>query len=233
MMVDSNLGYNKVDPNIRRQAAYAVTLDSAGAARATLTITYTNLSSAAGADCAQGPHYLPSYIEMQQGCYRDYVRVVVPARSQLLGATSSVQQADDLIPGRTSFGGYFILPSGETRSIRFDYNLPPGVGNQTDYTLHLEKQPGAPTIPVAVRVSFPTGWSIKSASPAPTEIAEDYIEFDFTLDRDQEIQIDFGRLPVSLVQWIVGGTGLIFAVALIRWLNQQGNRKSLIAIRHA
>ena len=216
MIVDSNVGFNKVDPNIARQAAYAVTLDSAGSARATITITYTNQSPATSADCIHQPRYLPTYVEMQQGCYWDYVRVVVPAKSQLQSADSKLQpQTEDVNPGRTALGGYFVLRAGETRTVRFEYNLP--LGNPADYVLHLEKQPGAPAFPLSVSVTLPGGWRVKSASPAPARAMNNTLEFVTTLDHDQDIRvsIDRGLSPLAVASGLVG-LGLLGGIAFWR-----------------
>ncbi|MCL4394693.1 MAG: DUF4012 domain-containing protein [Chloroflexi bacterium] len=221
MLVDANVGFNKVDPSIDRRAVYSVTLDSAGAGRATMAITHTNLSAATGAFCVHEPHYLPNYADMQQGCYWDYMRVVAPAKSQLISATPALQaRPDEAVGTRAAFGGYMLLGLGSTKAVRFDYSLPQVVDGQSDYVLHLEKQPGAPTMPVTVRVTLPAGWGIRSAVPAPTRQAGSTVEFAVTLDRDQVIQISLNRPPVLL---FVGVLAVLGAFALL-WATRRTAR---------
>ncbi len=209
MIVDSNVGFNKVDGNVQRQADYAVTLDAAGAMRATLTITYTNLSNPVDAFCVHQPYYLNDYAELQQGCYWDYVRAVVPAGAELYGATPDLEASAESLPiSRTSFGGYFFIARGETTKIQFEYGVPALLKGQSGYTLRLQKQPGAPPMPVRVRVTLPPGWRAVSASPAPYRIAGNTVEFNVTLDRDQEIQVDLDKSAVPLGNLVAGAIGL-------------------------
>jgi hypothetical protein len=90
----------------------------------------------------------------------------VPAGAQLL-RTGGLWDAstESVSSGRTVFGGYFILPRGQTKTIRFDYRLPLILGNGSYYTLHLEKQPGAPVIPLHVSVVLPNEFSASSDAP--------------------------------------------------------------------
>ncbi len=189
MLVDSNVGFNKVDNTVGRLAEYTVALDSAGAARATLVITYMNKSPDTGTFCIQMPLYQGSYSDLQQGCYWNYVRIVVPAGAQLIrsGGISDVN-TEEVSPGRIAFGGYFVLPRGQTKTVRFDYRLPPILEHDSHYSLHWEKQPGAPAIPVQVSVILPSGYS--ASSDAPLRVADETLEMDAMLDRDQLVSLE-------------------------------------------
>lgn len=216
MIVDSNVGFNKVDGNVQRQAEYAVALDSSGAARATLTITYTNLSAPSDSFCVHQPYYLTNYADLQQGCYWDYVRVIAPGRSELVDATPELYATAELLPqARASFGGYFFVPRAERKTIRFEYRAPAVLKDGSSYTLRLEKQSGAPTMPVLVHIALPDGWRVQSANPVPTRAVGNAVEFAVTLDRDQDIRILFDRSlpPVVAVGGILAlglAGGIIF-----------------------
>jgi hypothetical protein len=214
MIVDSNVGFNKVDGSIVRQGEYDLTLDSSGAARATLTITYTNLSPAVDAYCVHQPRYLKYYAELQQACYWDYVRVIAPRESELSSATREIGAVAEPLPQkRTSFGGYFVLARGETRSIRFDYRIPAALKDSSLYALRLEKQPGAPPVQMLVRVTVPEGWRAESANPAPARAVGSALEFSILLDRDQQIQVALGK-PFWSVENVLGP---VLALSVAAW----------------
>lgn len=191
MIVDSNVGFNKVDGNIERRAEYFVSLDASGAGQAVLSLTYTNLSAATDdATCLHRPYYPPTYAELQQGCYWNYVRVVVPEGSQLISTTEGLEAATEpSTDGRTVFGAFFVVPCGESRTIRFEYRLPVVTPDKVKYNLKLEKQPGAAPFQIRVRVALPEGWRLHSAEPEPSNISDKTIAFSILLDRDQEIAL--------------------------------------------
>lgn len=190
MLVDSNLGFNKVSSNITRQASYALEIGRSGDVQAALTITYTNRSPASQARCILEPSYPDTYAEYQQGCYWNYVRIAVPAGSQLLGAAGLADMAEDrAFAGRAIFGGYLVVPRGETRVVSFTYRLP-SVLQEAPYHILLEKQPGALPLPVRVQVSLPAGWTAMTATPAVSQTGNE-IELSALLDRNREIELAF------------------------------------------
>lgn len=176
MIVDSNIGFNKVDGTVERRAEYAPVLDRDGSIRAALTITYTNLSASDGNPCVHQAFYPPTYAELQQGCYWNYLRVVTPAGSQLVraeGVDDAVTEAP--LAGRAVFGGYFVLARGESRVVRFEYTVPASARSKSQYDLTLEKEPGAPPLPLRVRVTIPG----KNAA-----------DFSVLLDRNEKLSVD-------------------------------------------
>jgi hypothetical protein len=97
MIVDSNVGFNKADPNVERSVRYEVDLAPAEGPRARLTLTYRNHSTRVEAasppqagdgipagSCIQESRYGETYADMMEGCYWDYLRVYVPEGSRLL-----------------------------------------------------------------------------------------------------------------------------------------------------
>ena len=226
MIVDSNVGFNKVDGNVSRLADYAVTVDSSGTARATLTITYTNLSNPVESFCVHQPYYLTDYAELEQGCYWDYARVIAPARSELIDATRDLGAAAEALPqGRTEFGGYFVLARGESKSIHFEYRAPAILKDGSNYILRLEKQPGAPTMPVAVNVTLPNGWSVKSVDPSSARVAGNVVELNVTLDRDQDISVAFER-PLPPAALFSGFSALGLAAGIVLWLYRRRKKRA-------
>ncbi len=153
-VVDSNVGFNKVDAVIARSLSYAVAWPAAGAApTATLTITYTHPLSVTDPGCDQTPRYGGSYADLVARCYFDYIRVYVPAGSKLVASTG-------LQPGSTTsavgekglevFGGFLIQPPGTTHTVTFAYELPAAL-QPDSYALVLQRQAGTKPLPVALQ----------------------------------------------------------------------------------
>lgn len=205
MITDSNVGFNKVDGTIDRRAEYAPTVDRAGAVHALLTLTYSNLSAPDGQPCVHQPIYLPAYSDMQQGCYWDYVRVIAPAGSQLIrsqGLQNPVTEAP--LNGRAIFAGYLVLGRGETRTVSFEYAEPPSDVLRSRYVLTLEKEPGAPAMPLLARVNTPGN--------IPTSLS-------LTLERDARISIEPDSLLGIVSIGAISAVGAVLGAAA--WLRRR------------
>lgn len=222
MIVDSNVGFNKVDPNIHRTADYKVNLDSAGNGTAQLTLTYANANLKSASPCIHEPYYPPTYAELQQGCYWDYVRIVGTANARLSGSTPDIQAGtDDPINGRSVFSGYFVLPRGENRQIRYDMELPRVVADGHTYRLHIERQPGAPIWSVRVSVTLPSPEGVES-SPPPSRQNGNVLEYDLTLDQDLDIVI--ARPAPLLSNFNISAASAVLSITLVAlWLVRRRN----------
>ena len=84
MVVDANLGFNKVNPYVTESLSYTVDLRDPAAPRANLTLIHTHTSPLTGVPCRHEARYDLSYEQMMHRCYWDYVRVYVPGGSRLL-----------------------------------------------------------------------------------------------------------------------------------------------------
>lgn len=189
VVVDSNVGFNKVDANVERTIRYQVDLGSEAAPRAHLTLTYHNSSPEQDEPCTREPRYGARYADLMTGCYWSYVRVYVPYGSRWLGgnAGSLLQQAgqedsDSLSapgPATSVTGGglwsvwasFIELAPGEQQTVSFEYQLPAWVVNLTgdgfaSYQLRVQKQPGTEAVPLEVSVTLPGGAVPVSATPA-------------------------------------------------------------------
>ncbi len=216
MLVDSNVGWNKVDVNVERQIDYTVQLDDPAGPRARVAVTYTNLTPDTQTFCAHVPHYMANYAELQQGCYWDYIRIVAPAGSQFIQATRELGAKTELDEaGRTVFSGYMVLATGQKSTVYWEYRLPGKLDSQSGYRLYLERQPGAPEIPVAVHVVLPEGLQPSSTSPAPVRRSGNTIDFALSLDRDQQIAVTFGQgISPTWVVPLLGCVGLVVLALL-------------------
>lgn len=213
-VVDANVGFNKVDPNVQRTVAYDVDLTEPGRARAEAAVHYQNRSRRAVETCLQEIEWLPSYEQRMHGCYWDYVRFFVPEGARLL-----TQEREPLPPGsllnryrfaprwdagpdvdtvergKVAFGLFFALPPGEQREVGLSWQLPSGVVQQeageSRYRLLVQKQSGTPAIPLQVTVTVPPGSSIVGTRPVPTSVQGETMIFDLSLTTDQFIEVAF------------------------------------------
>lgn len=159
-LVDSNVGYNKVDAVIERRLDYAVTWpdDPEEPALATATVTYRHPVESPGHVCDQTPRYGDTRADLMKRCYFDYVRLYVPRGSQLVGIDGV--QPDSVSSRRAerntqALAGYFEMKPGTTHTVTFRYHLPPTLGPQ-GYRLVVQRQSGAGPLPVGGNVAGQT-----------------------------------------------------------------------------
>ncbi len=191
MVVESNVGWNKVNRRVSRTVAYRVELDGPEA-RAELTVTFEN-ASPAGIPCQHEARYGSSYEEMTEGCYWSYVRVLVPLGSELEqvdGLEGEVEITREA--GKLAFGGLALVPAGETCTVRWVYRLPPEVvrvdkDGRYRYDLVVQKQPGVKALDLSVwvyagRAAVGDGrnWFVQPDGSVATQR---------TLDRDAEMSV--------------------------------------------
>jgi len=155
-VVDTNMGYNKVDAAIERALDYQVSWPEGAdqPAQVTLTLTYTHPIEAEDPGCDLTPRYGESYADLVARCYFDYVRVYVPAGSKLVEVTGVDPASVTTQRGERKtqvFTGYFILPPHSTHHITFTYTLPPKL-MPANYSLALQRQSGTAPLPVTVNV---------------------------------------------------------------------------------
>jgi hypothetical protein len=210
MVVDSNVGYNKVNALVRSEVAYDVDLSSLGRPRAQLTVRHHHPLAARDASCQQQPRYGETYREMMERCYWNYLRVYVPAASRLADATPHAVPASALLSGRASpaqvlvgppesgrnvFATLLLLRPGETLETRFEYDLPATVlralDQEFEYALTVQKQPGTHATPVRVRLRLPGGTRIVSSDPLPAARTGSMLEYALTLERDRVVRVVF------------------------------------------
>ena len=148
-VVDSNVGFNKVNAAVRQEIAYRVAADT-GRLTATLTLTYTHPMPPQAGPCDRTPRYGDSYDDLIRRCYWDYLRVYVPAGSELLAAEGLDRpQTERGEGGATLFSAAFVLKPSEQRVITLRYRLPAAVTNDP-YRLAVRKQAGTLAVPLRV-----------------------------------------------------------------------------------
>jgi len=179
MVVDSNLGFNKVNPNVREVISYRVILDEGERPSAELTLLYRHTADIRLEECIHEPSYGASYDDMMNRCYWDYVRVYVPGGSELKEAVGFDPGSTESLSGEQGtqvFTGFFVLAPGEERVMTLRYDLPLTVVADGVYRLRVQKQPGTGSLPLHMQVSG---------------AAE--VSFERSLSTDQEIEVLLGE----------------------------------------
>lgn len=214
MVVDTNLGYNKVTPFVERHYHYTVTLGDEPTANLTLTYTHTLTQDFA---CTQFNHILndpKTYYDRMNACFWNYVRVLVPPGAQIANydvygypaewfthtrkpSPAKIDAIDE--PPYHGFGSMLVVPTGDTRDIAFNYTLPTDVVTQESdthrYRLYVQKQPGAVRQPeISVHVCLPDGATFVSAIPTTTAFDDGCASTGGTLLTDATVEVVY-RLP--------------------------------------
>jgi LPXTG-site transpeptidase (sortase) family protein len=204
-IVDSNVGFNKADARVQRDASYQVKLTDDGGGRARLTIEYRNSSVAQQGECVQ--ELVPGNYESNwiDACYWTYLRVYVPAGSQLIDAEPSEWPEGSLWrrsnpaanspsihvgrdpTGKEIFGVLVVVPPGEERTVRFDYLLPASAWTPLDgYRLYFEKQSGTIEVPVQVAMQPPDGARVAAGDG---KSAGGQVTVELRLRTDQQVKL--------------------------------------------
>ena len=209
MVVDTNMGFNKVNAITETRIDYEVTLTENGG-EAILRLTHENDSH--GEDiCSQVARYGGDYSQIVNRCFWNYLRVYTPADTELLESTPHETPAEFLWrdqaepaqvepltaeAGKSVWGTFFVVPHHSQLETVFRYQLPARVvklqAGQQRYQLLIQKQAGTQANELQVAIQLPEDHHLIEAKPTPNELsAEGRIVFDLTLQRDQEIEIVF------------------------------------------
>jgi hypothetical protein len=229
VLVDSNIGWSKVDRNIARTLDYEVTLNEAGPSTAKITVGYINRSRPDGTGCeSQGLNLRASYDELKNTCYWNLIRIYTAEGGSLISSdrlplpANSVYEAqglgaagDDTVslgfgPGGSFISGLLVIPPGDERYASFTVLLPASVvvwdGEMATYSLDLAAQPGSQGRETTIWVELPGGYAYTGGSMRPTSIDGNRIRFDLPLTEDMTLSVDMRRstapsaaLPVSPV----------------------------------
>ncbi|MCB0203229.1 MAG: DUF4012 domain-containing protein [Anaerolineae bacterium] len=172
-VVDSNVGWNKVNTLVDRSTRYTVRPLADGSAEAELRLAYTHGGQAIEGPCVQEVHYGDTYEDLRRYCYFNYLRVYVPDGAQLLDAQGfepdSVDQAFGEA-GSTVFSGFVVTPSGGEHEVTLRYRLPASVFQDGLYRLRIQKQAGVPAWPVEIAIDDPAGnWQLVEGDARTSE----------------------------------------------------------------
>ncbi|MFA5358997.1 MAG: DUF4012 domain-containing protein [Patescibacteria group bacterium] len=153
MFIDANMVALKTDRIVDKKINYTLREDQSGNLISIATISYTNNGK----------------VDYRTTALRTYTRLYVPAGSELISSSGALtnDRGDD--PGKTgvvdvtnefnktSFGAFIYIKPGETKSLIFEYKLPPRIKDQLtagSYTLFVQKQPGTTGHKLSIRVKL-------------------------------------------------------------------------------
>jgi len=210
MVVDTNVGFNKVNALVEESLEYEVDLSDVGHPRAILTVRHRHPLEGWQGPCRHEPRYDPTYEQMTQRCYWDYLRVLVPQGSRLSSATghpvpgeamlsgqptSGEVKAEEGPNGRRVFATLLLLQPGQHLETRFEYRLPSNVllpgGSEAEvtYVLTVQKQPGTREVPLRVSILLPPGAEVVGSDPPPTSVEERGPVYTLVLRSDQTLRV--------------------------------------------
>lgn len=208
-LVDSNVGFNKVDAVIRRSLTYSLDLSVLNNPKGTARITYQH-SGSGDEPCKQEISYgTGTYEDMQQRCYLDYWRLYVPEGSLLTSSISQPVPAEALLSnqgysglvdtlageaGSEVFAGLLMLSQGKSASINLAYDLPPevlqpGKSGYVEYFLHIGVQSGVQTLPFVLEVMLPMDSSLVDPGVGWTNTAGSSWTWQGVLDRPTNLHL--------------------------------------------
>jgi len=191
LVVDSNVGFNKVNPNIEQTIDYGITLDPSGTGTSHLVLSYRHLVQRPTPACRHESYYGDEYADLMERCYWDYLRVYLPAGSEVLDMQGGdepyeVYQED----GHTVVATSFLLANGQARRIELSYR--PGFAPQAaSYSLLVQKQAGTVAVPLRVTITPPQGSTPTQARPLDALWLGDRLVWQGDLATDREIHISW------------------------------------------
>jgi hypothetical protein len=199
MVVDASVNSTKLNIAIEQSLRLDVTLDELGNARHQVTLGYVN--DLPRWEEGRDPELVSRL--MLGGTYGGYVRLLTPPESQLVAATErgSSIGVDEISEegGKTVFGRFFALPSGQEKALQVEYVSPTivdtGPGYQ-EYRLFIQKQPGAAPMPLQVSFSLPQGSRALSLE-VDGERQGPVSELTLDLRRDAELVLRFEVEPMG------------------------------------
>jgi hypothetical protein len=206
------MGYTKANYYIQQDMTYTVDVRNPSAPEAEVIVRHTHTFPEAR-PCQRVIDREPRqpgellYVHHTRQCYWDYLRVLVPAGSQLTDVQQQPLPAawnlSDLDDGTATvsrgaadtvmFSTFLIVPTGERRETGFRYRLPPDVLEHTAegwrYRLVLQKQAGREAIPVTVHVRLPADAEVVAATPALASRSQHEVVWNVDLATDQVLDI--------------------------------------------
>lgn len=179
-VIDSNLGVNKVNVNIKKELTSTIIVQEKQLKR-NLSIFYQNLSQE-----SETPNQF-------HGLYKNYLRVILPKEAQV----ESLRVEDKLLDlakeveigayqNRLEVGFLVEVPAATQLTVSLMYFLPLGDQNRFVYQLLVQKQPGTRNDPFILKVEPGSGWKIEKSNFGPLPVLQ-------PLNVDKLFQIDFER----------------------------------------
>ncbi len=148
--VSTNVGANKINRAVEQALEYEVSQEPDGRLVGRAVLRVDN-------------RHKPGEGEPErETIYRDYLRIYVPAQSELLSAQGFASEPQTTAEcGRTAFAGLVVVPAGQERRVELTYRLPASL-RAASYNLVLQKQSGLAPFPVQFRGSGPLSGQVET-----------------------------------------------------------------------
>ena len=212
LVLDTNMGFNKSNLHMERTFTYDLDL-STSQPTAHLTVNYHHTGADNKVPCFQYVYYdnAPTYQEVADQCYFNYLRVYAPSASQLNWMTGHYIPGEMLLMGNTwdrsgeavqefadfqTFTNFMMVPRSGMVTSEVTYTLPENVVQQQEnrhvYQLWLRKQAGAAPEPVTITATLPEGAVlIDSQAPQLPQVDGRIVTFTFDLTEDTLIVLEY------------------------------------------
>ena len=211
MVLDTNMGFNKVNALVQQSVEYLVDLSHAEEPRAYLRVRHIHPLEGWQGVCRQEARYDAAYEQMTQRCYWNYLRVLAPRGSDLIEDLGHPIPAEALLQGKPYdgriipyeedgkqvFATLLLLAPGQTLDTRLVYRLPADIlqtgstDNSRSYSLTVQKQPGTGAVPLRVIMVLPAEAKIMDVSPTPAARGKNTLTFELRLDTDQALHVEW------------------------------------------
>ncbi len=186
LLVDTNIGYNKVGPFIQQGLTYHISLTNPDTPFAQVSLFYRNTNPKVPCTDNVGGG-TGTYEQRMIACYWDWIRLYAPAGARLLTHNLKLIPAEQMYTKQAVEGivsaypqqiegadytlleGLALIPAGDEQTLRWVYQLPASVishapdGTLT-YQVMIQRQSGAASYPLTVNIDLPTGTQMLGTS---------------------------------------------------------------------
>lgn len=180
MIIDSNLGVNKVNYFIKRNINKAINIGEYGDVSSLLKITYTNQSPTED--------------------YKNYLRIITPIGTKIGEVKfdgNQLKEVDIEESGDQNIFGFLVnIPAQSQKKIEVRYelqNLMPIVKGLNKYSLRVLKQPGTDKDPLTISIAYPSFFDVQKENQGEGKIFYDSQRLSIASDlsRDREFEVNF------------------------------------------
>lgn len=211
-VIDTNIGYNKVNAIVERSTRYEVSLSESGPHAARLSLTYDNPNPTSEEGCLQFIHYNRNtvYSDLIDRCFYNWLRFYPPLGTDLLSATETPISAESLVidtdydgiatplndpRDQSGFTNFMLIGRDTSLTTHFDLSLPTSIVQPVDsgyqYRLAIRKQAGTLPQATTVQVTLPSSATVGAVTPAPLANDGQNVVFQFDLETDEEIVVNY------------------------------------------
>lgn len=179
LLVDSNIGFNKVDAVMYRELSYFVDFSS-NEIVSKMGIDYTHLIADYIPCVHESTYGSGEYTDTRKRCYWDYWRAYTMQGALLYNSPTTPIAGEFLLNGEDWHGevttasgenntqvisGLFVLPTNQHKDIDLEFILPSDVLQPVGfeklvYTLRVQKQAGVDNLPFDLHIKPPTGYQM-------------------------------------------------------------------------